>query len=78
MPKPVVSFKPTEECGVQLAELMVRWGCDRTAAIVKSIAISYGGGKSSSTREVKAATTKVVGRGSVKRSQSIPKPDWKE
>lgn len=39
--KRVVSFKPTAECEVQLAELMGRWGCDRTAAIVRAVSVAY-------------------------------------
>lgn len=38
MPKRTISFKPTPECEVHLAELMERWDCDRTAALVRAVA----------------------------------------
>ena len=37
MPKRVISFKPTPECEQHLADLMDRWKCDRTAAIIRAI-----------------------------------------
>lgn len=41
MPKRTISFKPTPECETQLAELMDRWDCDRTAALVKAVQVAY-------------------------------------
>ena len=41
MAKRVMSFKPTAEVEVQLAELMDSWCCDRTAAVNRAIAISH-------------------------------------
>ena len=43
MPKRVITFKPTPECEVQMAELMDRWGCDRTTALIRAVEIAYQG-----------------------------------
>lgn len=42
MAKRAMSFKPTSECEVQLAELMDRWSCDRTAALIRAVSIAHG------------------------------------
>lgn len=41
MPKRAMSFKPTPECEVQLAELMGRWGCDRTAVLIMAVDVAH-------------------------------------
>jgi len=46
MAKRTISFKPTPECEVQIADLMGRWKCDRTTAMIRAIAKAHAGGNS--------------------------------